>query len=139
MAVTNKSFSSAVDAWTRKSEDRMERVFRESCQRLINEVQGNVPVDTGYLRSSSVATEGAPTPMRADAKGQKGQTYTFVFGQTATVLAGLKVGQTFFFCYTAVYARVVEFRRGYVRLAAQKWKSIVREVVAEAKGRAAGG
>lgn len=142
MAVTNNNFDAAVTAWCRKSEDRMERVFRESCQRLVNEVQANVPVVTGFLKSSPVATEGSPTLIRKDAKGEKGNTYTFNLGQPVTVIASLKIGQVFFFCYVAVYARAVEYGgpnragRGYVRLAAQMWKSIVAQVAREAQSRA---
>lgn len=143
MAVTGNNFDSAVTAWCRKSEARMEAVLRESCQRLTNAAQANVPVDTGFLKSSAVASEGAPMPMRPDSKGVKGQNYSYDGGQVIATIANLRVGgPVFFFCYTAIYARVVEFggpnraARGYVRLAAQRWRSIVSQVCREARSRA---
>lgn len=148
MAISNLSFSAAVDAWCQESETRLEVVFRESCQRLVADVSvpvgagGNMPVDTGFLRSSGVGSVGVPTPISATSKGEKGGTYTFSIGQAASVIAGLKVGQVFFYCFTAVYSRVAEYGgqnrsgRGFVRLAAQKWQSIVSQVAQEARARA---
>lgn len=148
MAVTSNSFSAAVDAWVRQTEDRMERVFKGSCQRLVSEAQtpvgagGNMPIDTGFLRSSGIATTDSPTPMNPAHTPDKDKKYTFSMGSAEGVIAGLKIGMTLYFTWTAIYARVVEYGgpgragRGFVRLAAQKWQSIVAQVTQEAKSRA---
>lgn len=150
MAVQNVSFSAAVDAWAKKSQARMDAVFKESCQRVSNLAVDNAPIDTGFLKSSAVASEGAPTPMHADAKPNKGGTYGFDAGQMIAVIAGLRIGQTYFFCFTAAYSRRLEYgftgtdslgrsynqpARGYVRLAVQQWQSIVAQVCREARAR----
>jgi len=142
MAVTNTSFTAQVDDWVKQSKERMEAAFKESCQRIVAEAQtpvgagGNMPIVTNYLRSSGVGTIGAPTPMRKDARPEEGQTYTFSMGDVSAVISRLKIGNTFFWCYVAVYARRVEYKRGFVRLPAQRWPQIVAQVARELRTRA---
>jgi len=148
MAITGVSFAAQVDDWCKASEARLEAVYKQSCQALVAEVSvpvgagGNMPVDTGFLRSSGIATEGAPTPIRKDAVPEKGHAYIFSIGQAISVISALKVGEVFFYCFTAAYARIAEYGgenragRGFVRLAAQNWQSIVARVAREARSRA---
>ena len=123
----------------------MEAVFKGSCQALVNEAQnpvghgGNLPVITGFLRASPVASIGGPTPINRAGKGEKDQSYTWNTSPLLATLATLQTGQVFFFCWTAVYARVVEYGgpgrvgRGFVRRAAQRWRFIVSAEVKKAK------
>lgn len=157
MAVENQSFSTQVDDWVRATTARMEAVFKESCQRLVAQAQtpvsagGHMPVDTGFLRASGLASSNGPTPLNPEAVGEKDKQYTFNFGQTETVIASLTLGMRFYFCWTAAYAARIEYGfsgqdskgrninqagRGFVRLAAQNWPMIVRAVTAEARSRA---
>lgn len=147
MAVENLEFSAQVDAWIRQSEQRFEAVFRESAQRVIAEMQkpvgagGNMPVDTGFLRASLLATTGSPPQIRKDHVPEKGASYLGddAAGQVALVIAGAGIGQTIYACYTAAYAAFVEYGtskmagRGFVRLAAQRWQQIVDQVVSEVR------
>ena len=156
MAVSNVSFSAAVDEWVRQSEARMEAVFRQSCQRLVVVAQtpvahgGNMPVDTGFLRASGIATTQAPVPVNPAAVGEPDKVYEFNNAAALGVLARLKIGQTLFFCWTAAYARRIEYGfngtdslgrvfnqrgRGFVRLAAQQWQTIVASTAREARNR----
>lgn len=145
------SFSGQVSEWVRQSEDRMRRVFRESTQRVVAEMQtpvgagGNMPIDTGFLRAGVVASTDAPTPIDPKARPQKGQSYVYNGGNVTLVIAGAELGQTVWVTYTAAYAAHQEYGtskmagRGFVRLAAQRWPSIVDEVCSEAFSRAGQG
>lgn len=122
----------------------MEAVFKESAQRVIADMQipvgagGNMPVDTGALRASIQATLDAPNEMITF---KEGAPTAYNEGQVALVIASATLGQTIFATYSMNYARAVEYGsrgragRGFVRLAAQKWQSIVAAVVEEAKRR----
>lgn len=127
-----KSFSDQVTAWARKSEQRLTAVYRQSVQDLVEEAQeprgsgGNMPVDTGFLRSSgdaaigrlpvgqTEATEGAAPVWDADA--------------ALLVIAQAKLdGPPVFFGWSAEYATFVEERFGFLRLSAQNWPQIVNK------------
>lgn len=149
MATTNLSFSAAVSEWVKKSERRMELVFKESTQRLVSEMQtpvgqgGNMPIDTGFLRNSVQATTEAPVPINPAARpikppGHKSGDviYPYKEGDVSLTILSARLGQTIYVTYTAAYARVQESRRGFVRLAAQRWQKIVKDVSAEARKRA---
>lgn len=93
---------------------------------------GNLPVDTGYLRSSlQVATE-MPTP-RGGAP-EEGKTYSYNVGSVALTIAGAELGQTIWAVYGASYASAQEYGskgregRQFVAQAAQKWNLIVSAV-----------
>jgi len=142
-----KSFSAQVDAWVLQTKQRQEAVFKESSQRVIEEMQkpvaagGNMPVDTGFLRASMLTTLGAPATQIKFNPGSGVFNYTGT--ETVLTIARAEVGDAIYAVYTANYASYVEYGtrgragRGFVRLAAQRWKSIVAEVVNEAKARAA--
>lgn len=142
--MAQKSFSAQIDDWVRKTERRTEAVFKESAQRVFASALvpvgagGNMPVDTGFLRASFQATINAPV---TGVKHRTGGTTYPVTDQYALVIAGAKVGDVIYGTFTANYARHVEYGtrgragRGFVRLAAQRWPTIVNQVVAEAKAR----
>lgn len=122
-------------------------VRNEAVQRTIEIAQtpvakgGNMPVDTGFLRASGVATTGA-VPGPGAAEPVEGKSYTWDTGAVALVIAGADLQDIITFAYTANYARPQEYgargRQGrrFVGLAAQQWQRTVSEVVTEAKGRA---
>jgi hypothetical protein len=152
------SFSATVDTWVDETEARMLAVFREAAQRVIELMQkvgpsvanpdggegGNMPVDTGFLRASLLATLNSPSdairfkPDNVDA-------FSYSDGAVSLVILGAQIGDTIYAVYTANYARFVEYgangRAGYafVRLAAQNWQQVVDEVARDAQARAAGG
>lgn len=134
-------FSAAVDKWVLKSKNRAEAVFRESTQRVVSEMQkpvgagGNMPVDTGFLRASVRASLSA---MPTIDKGSRGADISVSYDSSPVVMtiARAKLGQTIYVGYTASYAPYQENSRGFVRLAAAQWQSIVRAVVRDAKAEA---
>lgn len=134
-----KSFAASVDAWTRKSKQRATAIFRESAQRLVDEVQtpiargGHLPVDTGFLRASfRVSLDGMPF-----GAAQNPGTGSFAYDEGAVSLriAGAEIGDTIWGGWSANYAPYMEFKYGFLESAAQGWSGIVRQVVAEAKAR----
>lgn len=142
------SFAAQVDAWTRETKARMTAVFRESAEDVKEAMQepvgagGNMPVDTGFLRASLVGSTNTMPAIRPDAhppddaaKGSFRES-----GQVSLVIAGAEIGDTIYLGYTAAYARPVEYGgenrpgRGFVRLAAQRWQSIVAAVIVRLRG-----
>lgn len=141
-----QSFSAAVANWVRKNEAAMEFVFKSSAQRVFSAAQfDHTPIDTGFLRASFVANIGSPTAVsnrkRVKPKGHTrgNEIYSVEGAQIAMVIDGAQLGQTIYGNWTANYAIHVEYgtsrmrAHGMTRLAAQQWKRIVREQVAEAK------
>jgi len=138
------SFAAQVDDWVKSTERRLTAVFRESTERVIEEMQkpvgggGNMPVDTGFLRASLMASTAAMPPMT---RPNPGAPAAYDGGQVSLTIAGADVGDTIYAGYTANYAAYVNYGangrppRQFVGLAAQKWQSIVAAVVSEAKAR----
>lgn len=120
----------------------MDAVRKESVQRVVTTMQtpvakgGNMPVDTGFLRSSLMASTTAMPQIR-ESGGDTGEPISLV-------IAGWKSGQTFYAGYTANYASHVEYgsrgrpARRFVGLAVQQWQQIVEQVAREARSRAGG-
>ncbi|WP_260854986.1 HK97 gp10 family phage protein [Mesorhizobium amorphae] len=50
------SFAAQVGSWANKVDGALEAVFKESAQELVNELNKLAPVDTGFLRSSLMAS-----------------------------------------------------------------------------------
>jgi hypothetical protein len=149
---TQGSFTATIETWVEAVEQRMIAVFRESAQRVIEQMQkvgpsvanpdggegGNMPVDTGFLRASLLATLNNPAE-RVIFRPETVGAFAYSEGQVSLVILAAQIGDTIYAVYTASYARFVEYgtngREGYafVRLAAQNWQQIVDEVVKEAR------
>jgi hypothetical protein len=128
------SFTAQIDAWTRKSEARVEAVFKQSAQEVFSVAQrpvaagGNMPVDTGTLRSSLLT-------------GRDGGAIFEGADSYVLAIAGVPLGGRVLGVWTANYASAVHFgargRRGrmWVDLAAQQWQDIVTRNAREAAAR----
>ena len=116
-------------------------VFRESVQRLAEIAQtpvgqgGNMPVRTGFLRASFIARLGLSVPTKT-VRPKGGAQYAYSSGPIALVIAQASIDSVVTLAWTASYARSIEHRRAFARLAAQQWRSIVRETEVKAKARA---
>ena len=129
------SFSAQVDKWTRKTADRMERVFKESAQRTFEIAQvptgkgGRMRIDTGFLRATGQASlSGAPI-------GPSDKSEGIPQNNTALVIASARIGDTITYGWTANYAEFRNFKDGFMTDAIQKWQQTVDEVVRDAKAR----
>ena len=119
------SFADQVGAFVAKSQPRMEAVFRQSAQDVIEDAQQRVNVDTGFLRSTGdTALNKLPVGPTQPPEGAAG--FTWDADSALAIIAQATTGDTIFFGYSAQYATFVENRFGYIRLAAQRWPEIVR-------------
>lgn len=136
------TFAAQVSKFVRQSEGRMNAVVAESAQRVIEVAQtpqakgGRMPVDTGFLRNTGrVEINAIPSgPSRAD----DGNTGEFDAGSLTLTLAGVRPGDTISFGWSAIYARRMEERYGFVEAAAMQWTSIVEQVARELETRIRG-
>lgn len=152
MATTNLNFAAQVEDWAKETADRMERIWKASTQELGSVANNAVPVDTGFLRASFMASNDAMPEINKSAQNKEGASVSQDFGQITAVIEGATLGQTIYMGWTAAYALRIEYGfngtdslgrkysqppRGFARLAAAQWPAIVSGVVAQAKARAA--
>lgn len=137
---TTKRASAVVEDWVMNSKARSEMVWKESTQRLIEEIQtpvakgGRMRVDTGFLRATGQASlTGLPTgPTRAE---DAAKTFHDVPDTTIVTIAKANFGGKIFFGWTANYAKYREYYDGFLRLGVQNWPQIVAGVIKDAKAR----
>lgn len=146
MAATNLNFSAAVDSWVKETNQRMEAVFKQSTQEISsiavqNLSGGVVNVQTGFLRASERASTESMPSIDPKAYPEPNGHYPFDEGQISLVINSAELGQTIFLGWTAAYSGFIEWGtskmapRGFVRLAAAQWQTVVSRVTAEAKAR----
>ena len=139
--MAQRDFTAVVESWVFETQARLNAVRRESTQRIIGIMQtpvgagGAMPILTGYLRASLQVTIGGPVP--ASRVRPEGDSFDYDDSAFVLTIAGAAAEETIFATYGANYARFVEEKRGFVRLAAMRWQSVVTEVVAELKTRIA--
>ena len=138
------TFSAQVADWVRKSEKLTEAVFKESSQRVVNEMQkvqgegGRMPVDTGFLRASLVPSINASSVTLRENPGSFTQSDDSI---VALKIAGLEIGDTFYAVYAAEYAAAVNYgaqnrdAAGFLEGATAQWSAIVNSVTIELKSR----
>jgi hypothetical protein len=133
-----QSFAATVGDWCHKVPNALEAVFKESAQGLVSQLNELVPVDTGFLRASLMASTSAmPQLTRAN----PGMPAPDDLGEIMLVIAGAEIGDTLYLGYTANYASYVHYGaqgrapRPWVTMVAQRWVSIVEAKAAEVKQR----
>lgn len=135
-------FGDQVKAFAAKAKERQLAIFRESAQAVMEEAStpegegGKMPVATGFLRNSAVASTAGPP----DGDG----------GDPTLVFSGIELGQTVWAGWTAAYALRMEHGfygedslgrvyaqagKGFMRSAAQNWDFIVDTVAKDVKER----
>jgi len=137
----NYGFQAQVDEMVITTEKRLIALARESIQRTINDAQlatakgGRMRVDTGFLRASGQPSyNGMPTgPVRGEKK--EPGSYPDDGASVTLALAKLTLGATFYFGWTANYARIREAYDGFLEAAAQKWPDTVKQVTNEIRER----
>ena len=130
------SLDSDIEKFIAVCDKRMVAVARQSIQETVQEMQkptakgGRMRVDTGFLRSTGAASlenfPSGPTDKPDDALPGS---ITSDDTQLNTVLAKMKMGDTFFFGWTATYAQVRETYDGFMETQLQNWrKTVARNV-----------
>lgn len=138
-----KTFSAAIDAWALKSKRRLEYVVKESAQRVMQQANEGVPVDTGFAQASFRATlNGYSMELRGKPSGASPGSFKFDEGSVALTINNMKVGQDVVFgVWTANYVGFLEYgSQGrpalrFLGKAVQNWQHTVNTVVAEAKAK----
>lgn len=139
------SFAEAVGSWASATERRLSAVHKRAIEKLAMEMTrtraegGNVPVDTGNLYRSLLASTTA-MPKTAEAP--------FAGSNVPSVIATLRMNDTLWLGFQAKYARRQEFGfvgadsmgrvyntpgNHFVSRAIAMWPQIVREAVEEVK------
>lgn len=140
LAARNYDFKSQIDQIVIRTEARLLAVVRGSIDSLIQDAQtpvvqgGKMRVDTGFLRNSGISSLNSPpsgeTRGRARRSGETGLLYQWNGEAVGVTLAKMKIGDTFYFGWTAVYAKYREAFDGFLEAAVQKWQYFVdKEVV----------
>lgn len=138
------AFSAKVSAWVKETKARRDAVYRGSAQEIVAGMQtprnegGNLRVETGYLRSSLVATTSDTLPA-VTFKPDGIDAFPYDAGPISLVINGAEISEPITVVYTANYARPREYgARGqpadrWVALAAQRWPQVVEQQCAKAR------
>lgn len=133
------SFDVIMDKFVADSKDKMIAVIKNSIKEVVQDAQtplskgGKIHVDTGFLRSSGQAQlnqiPSGQTEGRKRAEGELGVLPEYAMPDNAdyilSTLAKMKIGDTFYFGWTARYASTREIYDGFMESAVMKWKEIV--------------
>lgn len=151
--MAKSKFTASVEDWVKESSEMLLRVTRQSTHDLINEASvpgpskgdptagrgGKLPVDTGFLRASGAASlTGWPqgpgdNPLKVK---YASETEYAASSSVSLNLAKMKLGDTFYFGWTAQYAGKMEMMYGFMISAEQNWQTIVdKNVRIVSKGR----
>jgi hypothetical protein len=132
-----KSFSAQVDEYIAKYKNRLIAVARDATQEVINQSNrpvakgGRMRVDTGFLRASGQASlTGMP---QGPIRGNKDATYNTDEATIILSLSQLQLGGSFFFGWSANYAKYRELYDGFLSSTIANWQSIVDKSVLKAK------
>lgn len=143
--MANLSFAAAVERQVIRTKLQLQAVFQLAVQYTYDDMQlegpsvtnpaggrgGHMPIRTGFLRASPVASDTEPPLMRAGHSPPNPNALNSYQpgGEVALVISGAAIGDVIHIGYTADYAVFVEARYGFVRLAAQNWQQNVDKAV----------
>lgn len=143
------SFAAQVSDWAKAEMDRQEAIFQTAAQMVADEVRltvhqgGRMPIDTGNLRRSLMASTTAMPSVKQDQS-------EFTDQGVEMVIAGAELGGTVYLGFQANYALRMEYGFvgadslgrmynqagfGFVSATAQRWLQIVAEAEAIVRGR----
>lgn len=137
------SFEVAIDSFVNVSKEKMLDVIKQSVQEIVVDAQtpiaegGKMPVDTGFLRWSGAASinhiPSGLTEGRKRSEGEVGVLPEYARDKEASyisdLLIKLKIGDTFYFGWTAIYAEKQETYNLFMTSAVKNWKQIVEKNV----------
>lgn len=118
------TFTAQIKAFADRAKEKMEAVVKQSAQEVFSIAQtpkaqgGRMPVDTGFLRNSLIAS------LNGSTVGGGADAYVLA-------VAGAELGDTIFAGWTANYARFMEYGTSkttanfFMLSAAQQWGAIV--------------
>lgn len=126
------SFAADIEGWVRETDQRLLAVVRASINDVIENAQepvgkgGRMRVDTGFLRASGRANIGGwPSGPNIKPNDALPGSYTYDGEAIAAVLSRLKMGDKFYFGWTANYAEFRELYDGFLEASMQHWAQYV--------------
>lgn len=133
-----KSFKATIDDFIAKSTQGALTVFKLAAQDVIADAQrdrfsgGNTPLDTSFLINSGQASINT-LPIGASERPKEYAIQEWNSGDAVIVLNRVKPSDVLYFGWTANYARYMENKYKFMRLAAQQWPELVAKRAAEVK------
>jgi hypothetical protein len=128
-------FSAAVSDWVTKSDRVLEAVVKDAIQSTYNDMTkprskgGNMPVDTGFLRNSVEASQGAmPKALEKRTPG-----LPVPVPDVIGFIIDMRVGQPLYIGFTMNYGPAMENRYSFVALAAANWQANVTSAARKAR------
>lgn len=147
----NLSFAAQVSEWVKQEKEREAAVLRTAAQMVANDVRiareagGRMPVDTGNLKNSLMAST---TAMPTVDQGEK--EYPDNTGEIELIIADLSIGETLYLGFQAAHGPRMNFGFvgtdslgrlynqqgfGFVDAAAQDWPQTVKRAEEQVRGR----
>jgi len=135
------NFSEKVDKFIIDTEDKLLAVVRTSIKKTVRDAQDFVTVDTGFLRRSGAAMlndiprgQGRGRKRRPGEAGVLAEYNSDNYGSfLEATLARMKLGDVFFWGWTAKYAKYENLRSGFFDIAVQNFPQHVKSAVQEFK------
>lgn len=131
-----------IEAWVSKVKTAWELIRKESIIEMVRQMQAIVPVDTGFLRASLVAsTNRLPLAVLENPHPSGALVYPLDTADVELVIHNAASDDTIFLGYTAQYAAYVHYgaqgrpARPWVDMIAQRWPVIVAQKTAEVRMR----
>lgn len=147
--MTDSNFTTVISNFVADTEKKGLAIIKTAIKATIKDAQtpvakgGKMRVDTGFLRSSGIAQIGqipsGPTVGRDRRPGEVGTLSEYGLkedspGQNVDLaIINLKAGETFYFGWTARYAKYREAKDGFLESAVQKWQSFIDTAVGRLK------
>lgn len=132
MALIN--LKTQMDAIVIRTQERMLAVTKQAIYDTLSEAQnprakgGKMPVITGFLRRTGISS--LNTPPSGPIRGDKDKTYTWSDDSALSVLSRMKIGDIFYFGWSAIYARKQNARHGFLDAALMNWQRNVDAAIA---------
>lgn len=140
------TFEAQIDKFVADTKAKMLAVLKNSIQEIARDASkpvvdgGKMPVDTGFLRKSGIGTLNeipvGEIKGRRRLEGENGVLPEYKFNDgnfLHDVLSRMKIGDVFYFGWTAEYAEKQELYHGFLDSAVDKWVEIVNTQVGRLK------
>lgn len=139
------NFEEVIDKFVINTEAKLLAVVRTAIQSTVEEAQtprpkgGKMPVDTGFLRWSGLASLNARPSGQGKGRERSASESVGPLAEYSTprgdilarVLGEMKIGDSFYWGWTAIYARKQEAYNGFLDSAVANFKTHVAKAVAE--------
>lgn len=142
----SNNFDVQMDKIVADTKEKMFAVVKNSIQEVVQDAQtpvakgGLMRVDTGFLRSSGVAAlnemPSGPTEGRKRLPNETGVLPEYKYDEKnflIPILSKMKIGDKFYFGWTAKYATIRELFDGFMEVAIMRWGEIVDEQIRRLK------